>query len=222
MNLHQYLTHKRRLRRGGSAKTILVEVMAETGETKAVRFIWSIVVEMRLQIYLVESGTRPFMSILWSVCPLCILYAFWLSGTCSFVVCHSFGDIWLVELKPCVTYSFPVRFNRSMSGTCTSSTGLTFLPPDNKNSYPFHVRRFNPVKCDRGFKLAFLINILSVVCRYVKIFHNLLKHWPHLAASVRSHSNKFLTFFYFTDTRTQIFYFNFHRGHRAFYLIKLL
>ena len=31
------------------------------------------------------------------------------------------------------------------------STGLTFLPPDNKNSYPFHIRRFNPVKCDRGF-----------------------------------------------------------------------
>ena len=31
------------------------------------------------------------------------------------------------------------------------STGLTFLPPDNKNCYPFHVRRFNPVKCDRGF-----------------------------------------------------------------------
>ena len=30
------------------------------------------------------------------------------------------------------------------------STGLTLLPPDNKNSYPFHVRRFNPVKCDRG------------------------------------------------------------------------
>ena len=30
------------------------------------------------------------------------------------------------------------------------STGLTFLPPDNKNSYPFHVRRFNPVKSDRG------------------------------------------------------------------------
>ena len=24
------------------------------------------------------------------------------------------------------------------------------MPPDNKNSYPFHVRRFNPVKCDRG------------------------------------------------------------------------
>ena len=32
------------------------------------------------------------------------------------------------------------------------STGLTFLPPDNKNSYPFHVRRFNP--CDRGFNWA--------------------------------------------------------------------
>ena len=24
--------------------------------------------------------------------------------------------------------------------------------PDNKNSYPFHVRRFNPVKCDRGLR----------------------------------------------------------------------
>ena len=32
------------------------------------------------------------------------------------------------------------------------STGLTFLPPDNKNSYPFYVRKFNPVKCDRGLK----------------------------------------------------------------------
>ena len=45
-----------------------------------------------------------------SVCPLCILYAFWLSGTCSFVVRHSFGDIWLVELNPGVTYLLPVRF----------------------------------------------------------------------------------------------------------------
>ena len=107
MNLHQYLTHKKKLRRGGSAKNILFEVIAEIGKAKAVRFIWSIVVEMCLQIYLVEFGTRPFMSILCSVCPLCILYAFWLSGTCSFVVCHSFEDIWLVELKPCVTYSLP-------------------------------------------------------------------------------------------------------------------
>ena len=37
-----------------------------------------------------------------------------------FVVRPSFGDIWLVELKPCVTYSLPVCFNRSMSGACTS------------------------------------------------------------------------------------------------------
>ena len=34
------------------------------------------------------------------------------------------------------------------------STGLTFSQPDNKNSYPFHVRKFNPVKCDRGFKFV--------------------------------------------------------------------
>ena len=34
------------------------------------------------------------------------------------------------------------------------STGLTFLPPDNKKTNSFHVRRFNPVKCDRDFKVS--------------------------------------------------------------------
>ena len=38
------------------------------------------------------------------------------------------------------------------------STGLTFLPPDNKNSYPFHVRRFNPVKCDRDFSFKYIFD----------------------------------------------------------------
>ena len=90
--------------------------------------------EMRSQIYLVESCTRPLMSVLCSVCPLGILYAFWLSGTCSLVVRHSFGDIWLVELKPCVAYSLPVRFNRSMSGECTSVVS-GFLP-----DWPFYHR----------------------------------------------------------------------------------
>ena len=148
----------------GSAKTILVEVMAETGETKAVRFIWSTVVEMRLQIYLVESCTRPLMSVLCSVFPLCILYAFWLSGTCSFVVCHSFGDIWLVELKPCVTYSLPVRFNRSMSGTCTSVVPV-FLP-----DWPF---------CHRITKIlirfTFGGSIRSSVTGALNLVHNIPK-----------------------------------------------
>ena len=61
------------------------------------------------------------------------------------------------------------------------STGLTFLPPDNKNSYPFHVRRFNQVKCDRGFKL--LLNNLKIILCYsksitgqvfMKLWHSLL------------------------------------------------
>ena len=81
-------------------------------------------------VYLVESCTRPWMSVLCSVFPLSVLYAFWLSGTCSFVVCHSFGDIWLVELKPCVTYSLPVRFNRSMSGACTCTSVVSVFLPD--------------------------------------------------------------------------------------------
>ena len=34
--------------------------------------------------------------------------------------------IWLVELKPCVTYSLPIPFKRSMSGACTS-VFLVFL-----------------------------------------------------------------------------------------------
>ena len=83
--------------------------------------------EMCLQIYLVEFYTRPLMSVLCSVCPLCILYVFWLSGTCSIFVHHSFGDILLVELDPCVAYSLPVRFNRSMSGACSSIVPV-FLP----------------------------------------------------------------------------------------------
>ena len=58
MDLHQYLTNKRRMRRGG----------------QRIRY-WS-AGEMRSQIFLVESCTRPFMSVLCSVCPLCILYAF--------------------------------------------------------------------------------------------------------------------------------------------------
>ena len=112
---------------------------------------------MRLQIYLVESCTRLLMSILCMVFPLCILYAFWLSVTCSFVVCHSFGDIWLVE-QTTMRYIFvtgtlqPLYVRYMYVRHFGYSTGLTFLPPDNKNSYPFHVRRFNPVKCDRGLR----------------------------------------------------------------------
>ena len=44
------------------------------------------------------------------------------------------------------------------------STGLTFLPPDNKNSYPFHVRRFNPVKCDRGLTIVCRMEISNMNC----------------------------------------------------------
>ena len=43
------------------------------------------------------------------------------------------------------------------------STGLTFLQPDNKNSYPFLVRKFNPVKCDRGFNNKITLKLNTVL-----------------------------------------------------------
>ena len=46
------------------------------------------------------------------------------------------------------------------------STGLTFLQPDNKNSYPFHVRKFNPVKCDRGLKFV-CIRFWRISCNVI-------------------------------------------------------
>ena len=122
--------------------------------------------EMHSQIYLLNPARACW-------CPFCVRFVIYASCTrsdCSvhvhlLSVTHSetFG---LVELKPCFTYLLPIRFNRSMSHACTSvvsvfSTGLTFLPPDNKNSYPFHVLRFNPVKCDRGLNFS---NLQRIFC----------------------------------------------------------
>ena len=137
----------------GSAKTILVEVMAETGETKAVRFIWSTVVEMRLQIYLVESCTHLLMSVsvMHSVHILIVRYVF----VCCLSLIRRHLACWTETMRYIfVTGTFQPFYVRYMYVRRFGfSTGLTFLPRDNKNSYPFYVRRFNPVKCDRGLRV---------------------------------------------------------------------
>ena len=152
MDLHQYLTHMRRMRRGCQWRQyrsrschlyflcffyffffpghILFSFSSRRhcGDVVHSAIFRKLVCwRMRSQIYLVESCTGPLMSVLCLGCLLCILYAFWLSGTCSFVVRHSIRDIWLVELKPCVTYSLLVGFNCSMSGACRSIVSV-FLP----------------------------------------------------------------------------------------------
>ena len=122
MDLHQYLTHKRRMCRGGQRRRYWSRSWLRPERRRQFNCCRNAFANIPCWIL-----HAPLMSVLCSVCPLCILYAFWLSGTCSFVVCHSFGHIWLVELKPCVTYSFPVRFNRSMPDACTSVVSV-FLP----------------------------------------------------------------------------------------------
>ena len=94
-----------------------------------------------------------------------------LCGTCSFVVCHSFGDIWLVELKPFIIYSLLVRFNRSMSGACTSLV-LVFLP-----DWPFCHRKTNPVKCDMQHVPVIRVEVhqsLRIGVEYCISIHNMI------------------------------------------------
>ena len=97
-----------------------------------------------LQIYLVESCTRPLMSVLCSVFPLCILYAFVFVCCLSLIRRHL--ACWNETMRYIfVTGTFHPSYVRCMYARSFGfSTGLTFLPPDNKNSYPFHVRKFNP------------------------------------------------------------------------------
>ena len=157
MDLHQYLTHRRRMRRGVQRRRYWSRSWMRPERWRQFGMYYQLYGKCVRKYILLNPASAcwcPFCS----VCPLCIRYSFWLSVTCLFTDRHSFGANWLVELKPCVTYLLPVRSYRSMSGACTSvhSVFLPDWPFCHRifffiRFYPFHVRRFNPVKFDSGF-----------------------------------------------------------------------
>ena len=90
--------------------------------------------------------------------PVCVLIVRYMFVCCpSLIQRHLF--CWTEALRNIfVTDTFqPFLVRCTYFHSFWFSIWLTFLPPDNKNSYPFHVRRFNPVKCDRGFSMPQLL-----------------------------------------------------------------
>ena len=153
MDPHQYLTHKRRMHRGGQK-----------------RRYWSrswLRPERRRQFGLINCCRKAFANIpCWILhAPVDVRSVFGFSVIrpvrilivrYMFVCCLSLIRRHLACWTETMRYIFVTGTFQPFYARCMYvrsfgfPTGLTLLPPDNKNSYPFHVRRFNPVKCDRG------------------------------------------------------------------------
>ena len=162
IDLHQYLTHKRRMRRGGqrrrywSGSWLRTERQRQFGTCDqllenafANLTCWILPAHVDVGSVFGLSVMHPvrvlIVRYMFVCCPSLIRrhFACWTEAVCCIFV-------------TCTFQPFHVRwmYVRSFG----FSTGLTFLPPDNKNnSYPFHVRRFNPVKCDRGLMGSYQI-----------------------------------------------------------------
>ena len=102
-------------------------------------------------------------------CPFCVRFVRYASCTRSdcpvhmFVCCPSLIRRHLACWTEAVRYIFftgsfqPFHVRCMYVRSFGFSIGLTFLPPNNKNSYPFHIWRFNPVMCDRSLSNNILL-----------------------------------------------------------------